>query len=342
MKERVGRRTKWVVGALALVAGAAVVETRAHWNPIEPPELRGDESRGRLTTQLHRGASVPDELMVIATPNDCRGSLDLEVEWDEAENYVRIHLTGENALDPHPTVHRTEGVDYFPNDFWPEAKDVEDGRYLLWLIHVPGLVDFYYDATTLDLLGSEYDFESPPENAIPVEIPAFVAVPTGFIEVKENGDVDYTHEFAYDGLTRGDLPQFAHFVASFIPHSLCQAHPTDYVQTSSRPYAGPTLPASEALPFSEYLGNGIIFDITVEPQDYHVYPPISTNIATYSQALTVAGGIPNGWTNDLEAVFANLAPPIVPWSEAGTCEDWFKPRRDRDFDICAPVEGGAP
>ena len=64
----------------------------------------------------------------------------------------------------------------------------------------------------------------------------------------------------------------------------------------------------------------------------------------HSQALTLGGGIPRGWTNDLEAVFANLAPPIRPWEGAGTCENWFKPVRNRDFNACAApggAEGGA-
>ncbi|MBC7174168.1 MAG: hypothetical protein H5U40_17120, partial [Polyangiaceae bacterium] len=190
------------------------------------------------------------------------------------------------------------------------------------------------------LLGTEYDFETAPENAIVLRIPGFVAVPTDFITVQPNGDVDFTHDFAYDGLTRGDLPEYAHFFASFVPQSLCEANPYDYTQTSSRPYASPTQPATEALPFSEYLRNGLIFDITVEPESYATFPPISTNVATYSQALTVPGGIPEGWTNDLEAVFANLAPPIRPWEPASSCENWFKPVRTRDFNACA-AHGGA-
>ena len=312
---------------------------------FEPPTLEGTVEKGTLTTELYRGASVPDELLVIETPGDCQNHIDVEIEWSKDLNYVDVHLSGKNALDPHPKVLRDEGEDYFSNEFWPEVEDVHNGRYLLWLIHPIERVEFYYDSGTLDLLGSEYDeFEVPLEGAITVRLPAFVAVPTGFIDVENDGDVDFVHTFEYDGLVRGDQQEFAHTVASFIPHTLCKAHPTDYTQTTTRPYTTAALPASAAKPFSEYLRNGLIFDITVEPKNSTIFPPRSTNIATYSQALTVAGGIPEGWTNDLEAIFANLAPPIRRWEAGETCTNWFKPMRVRDyvseFDICAASEEG--
>jgi len=270
-----------VVAAGAIPIGYGVLEATRPPS-FEPSTSDGDLERGRIHTELYRGASVPDEVVVMALPNDCKSHLDLDIKWDKKKNKVEVHLKGKRALDPNPVQLRTEGVDYFPNAFWPEAKDVVNGRYLLWIITVPGLTSFYYDHLTLELLGTEYDFETPPEDAIEIRIPAFVAVPTDFIDVKPNGDVDFRHTFEYDGLVRGDLPQYSHFVASFVPQTLCKAHPYDYTQTSSRPYASPTLPASAALPFSEYLENGLIFDITVEPPEYHTFPPISTNVVTYS------------------------------------------------------------
>ncbi len=341
MLERTKHRWLVLAGLLALPVGLAAMQVDADFDTVIPPLLVGNVHRGYFRTDLHRGASVPDEILVLATPGNCATEPTVEVTWDEEQNYVRVHMEGRNVFDPDPTIERTEGVDYFPNAFWPETPSYEHGRYLLWLIHVVPSATFYYDAQTLDLLGTQYDFETPPANSIPLQLPGFIAVPTDFIDVEPNGDVDWTHEFAYDGLTRGDLPEYAHFFASFVPHNLCTANPYDYTQTSSRPYASPTLPASEAHAFSEFLRNGVIFDITVEPPDYAIFPPISTNVVTYSQALTVAGGIPRGWSIDLEAVFANLAPPIRPWEPATSCENWFKPKRDRSFNACAPVEGGA-
>jgi hypothetical protein len=344
MFRRKRTRMLWCLGILALPGIAAALHASALVDLKLPPFLVGDVDRGYLRTELYRGASVPDELLILATPNNCSRDLTLEIAWDEGENEVNLKLTGKGALEPRPNVVRTEGVDYHPNPWWPEAKDIENGKYVLWLIHVVGLTEFYYSPFTLDLLGSEYDFDVPPEPAITIHVPGFVAVPTDFIEPDENGDVNFTHTFAYDGLVRGDLPEYTHFFASFVPQNLCFADPHDYTRTSSRPYASATRPASEALPFSEYLRNGLIFDITVEPENYHQFPPISTNVAVHSQALTLGGGIPRGWTNDLEAVFANLAPPIRPWEGAATCENWFKPVRNRDFNACAApggAEGGA-
>ncbi len=334
-------RRRWVLltGLMVVPSAIAVVEASAHFDVFVPPIMVGDVDRGYMRSELYRGATVPDEILVAATPGNCRNHMNVEIAWDEGRNEVKVRLTGRNVLDPHPTIDRTEGVDYFPNPWWPEAEDVVDGRYLLWIIHVVSVTEFYYSHETLDLLGSEYDFDVAPEGAIAIRVPGFVAVPTDFIEVQEDGDVDFTHVFDYDGLTRGDLPEYAHFFASFVPPSLCVANPFDYTQTTSRPYASATQPASEALPFSEYLRNGLIFDITIEPASYETFPPISTNIATYSQALTIAGGVPEGWTNDLEAAFANLAPPIRPWEPASTCEDWFKPVRARSYNACAAAGG---
>ncbi len=332
-----------LAGALAL-ASTAMGPSQPADASIDNLELSfGDAKKGFMTLPLYRAGSVPDEFLVLATPGDCQRSVQVTMAWDEAENWVRIRVQSKGALERFPSVDRTEGVDYFHNPWWPEPIDFDNGRYLLWFISSPQLATFYYDVNTLELLGSEYDFESPPIPSIPIEIPVFTAIPTPFFQPDENGDVDVVWEYAYDGLVRPDLPDQAHALGTFLPHTLCKTDPFRYDRSSTRPYVS-ARPASEAKTWREYLENGLVFDLTVEPPEYFTFPPASTNVGVYQGQAGIAGNIPKGWSLDFEAFFGSIAPPIRPLPTAPfpgeTCEDWFKPKRDRDLDICAPPPGG--
>lgn len=322
--------------ALAAVAMTGSPGEAEAWSPLIKVAA-GSPAKGFMTQPLYRGAAVPDEFTVLATPNNCQGQVQLTIAWDEDENWVKLHLYGKNVLERKPDLFRTEGVDYFPNPFWPEKKDIVDGRYQFWMISPLEIATFYYDGQTLELLGSEYDFPTPPQGAIPLELPVFAALPTPFFQPEHDGDLNVYVEYSYDELVRPDLPQFAHTVGTFIPHTLCKTDPYRYDRTSTRPYAV-TVPASKAKSFREYLENGLVFDMTVEPAEYHTFPPLTTMAGVYSGAVGVAGGVPKGWTLDLEAVFGSLAPPIRPFPsapfEGEACVDYFKPKRDRDFDVC--------
>ncbi|MEZ4439726.1 MAG: hypothetical protein R3B72_11595 [Polyangiaceae bacterium] len=330
--------TRWLVGFAALVGMTLGMSTPAHAkkNHPEVPYLVGDVDEGEYVSRLHRGAVVPDELLVMPTGDNCQSYVDAKVSWNKQENWVKLHLVGDNALTPHPTVERTEGVDYFPNPFMPEPEDFTNGRYQFWFIILGEPIDFYYDPLTLDLLGSEHDFNTPPVGVITLHLPVGYAMASNFFQPDQNGDLDYQETFAYDAMVRGDLPQFAHVAATYIPHNLCTAHPFRYEQTTTRPYSV-TRPAAEALTFEDYLRSGMFFDLTIEPPQYASFPPRSTNAATFSQNPAVGGGIPNGWSLDIEAVFANLAPPIRPWEGAGACQPWLKPQRIRSFNQCIPM-----
>jgi hypothetical protein len=330
------------IGALAsAVTVMAGSSSDAVATPSEIKASAGDMSLGFMTLPIYRAGAVPDEFTVLATPGNCGRHVQVTVSWNEEENWVRLHATGKHVLEPFPDVQRTEGVDYFPNPFWPEREDFQDGRYQLWMISTPDIATFYYDPVTLDLMGSEYDFPVPPPGAIPLRIPVFAAVPTPLFQPQPDGDLDLEVEWEYDNLVRPDLPQYAHVVGTFLPHTLCKADPFRYDRTSTRPYAI-TRPASEAKTWREMLANGIIFDMTVEPPEYFTDPPLTTMAGVYQGAVAIAGGIPKGWGLDLEAVFGSLAPPIRPLPTAPfpgeACTNWFKPKRDRDFDIC----GGGP
>ncbi|MEZ4447266.1 MAG: hypothetical protein R3B72_49760 [Polyangiaceae bacterium] len=283
---------------------------------------------------LYRGALLPSEFTIFDTPN-CNGGVRATLRWNEEENWVRLRLKGKNVLHPHPSLNRTPGVDYFPNPFFPEPEDIQDGRYQLWIIGQSRLTTFYYDAQTLDLLGSEYDIPGPPPpGTIPIPIPAANLVSTDFFVPDENGDLDFTQEWQYDTMLRGDRNDRAHVVSTFLPHSLCVAHPFRVDLSTTRPYATQALPASEALSFRDYLNGGLMIDLTLEPSQYFLDPPIATNIGVYSAMPSVGGQIPPGWSLDFDTVFGNVAPPIRPFPGQSACAPYFEPQHIGTFNQC--------
>lgn len=316
-------------------AALSLTGADAHAAKPDGPFSKGNLEKGQLHLPLYRGNALPFELTVPATPNDCANHLDLTMKWDAAANEVEVKLKGKQALEPHPSISRTEGVDFFPNPFNPEIEDVVDGRYQLWLVSATGpMLLFYYDGATLDLLGSELDFEIPPPGSIPVPFPTLYLVGTELFQPKPNGNVNVTFQFDYDGIVRGDRPELAHFYTTFPPHNLCFANPDRLDLSTLRPYLSDPVPASEARPWSDYLRGGMLFDLTIEPPEYFVEPPRVTFIGTHQGTTAVAGGVPNGWKLDIDAAFMGVAPPIRPWQGAGLCEQTFEPVHAPGINFC--------
>ena len=329
------RRALWMTAILVGVAGSLSL---ASHDRDERALSIGTHDRGWMTVPLYRGVAVPFELTVIETPDDCQGTMRVSLSWSEEENWVRVHLTGKRALEPHPDVSRTEGVDYFPNPFWPEQKDVVDGRYQLWIITPSEEVPFYYDPATLDLLGSEKDFETPPP-AIPVPVPTLIGVGSPFFQPEPDGDVDFTWTFPYDRVVRGDRPELGHHYFTFPPTNLCEANPFRYDLSTTRPYVSAPQDPSEARTWGEFVKGGLVFDVTVEPPEYPTEPPLTTNIATYSNATLFGGAVPEGWIMDFDRIFGSLAPAIKPWEARGTCESWVRPPHTPHINFCQQAGG---
>lgn len=335
------RRMRVLVATLmvGVAATAASVSVASYLRAGEVAFSLGTYDRGTMTVPLYRGAAVPFELTVIATPDNCAGTLTLTLSWDEEENWVRLHLTGTNVLEPHPSVDRTEGVNYLPNPFWPEPEDIVDGRYQFWIITPSEELTFYYDPVTLDLLGSEKDFETPPP-AIPIKVPALLGVGSPFFQPDANGDVDFTWTFAYDQVVRGDRPELGHHYFTFPPTNLCEANPFRYDLTTARGYISAPQDPSEARTWGDYLSAGLVFDTTVEPGEYASEPPLTTMTATYSNTTLFGGAVPRGWIMDFDHIFGNLAPGITPWESRDSCEDWYRPPHTPHINFCAAQAGG--
>jgi hypothetical protein len=300
------------------------------------PSSSGTFHKGSLTLPLRRGGATPFEAFLPALPSGCEAEMTITLAWDEQANRVHARLRGKHVLVPHPTLRRTLGVDFFPNPIWPEPKDFSNGRYLFWILSPARLLTFYYDGTTHDIIGSEFDHPTPPPGAIPLTVPGIKLFPSPFFQPDDDGNVDLEWSFAYDKVVRGDLPQFSHSFFTPPPTNLCLANPFRYDQSTTIGYTSPARPAAEAMPFSDYLRNGLIFDITVEPPEYFTFPPTAGQTSFYSGATVVGGGIPKGWSLDLDAVFMNNAPPIKPFAAAHSCRDYFVPRHNPNINFCAP------
>ncbi len=327
---------KLTTSTLAVFALALASAAPAHAKP-DGPYGKGNLAKGEVKVMLNRGAVVPFELTVMATPNNCEGHMELTVSWDEDDNEVVLRLEGDEVLTPHPTVERTLGVDYTPNAFFPEPEDYTNGRYQLWVLGAGPITMFYYDPSTLDLMGSQHDFEVPPP-AIPVFLPTQRMFATDLFQPDEDGDVDLTWTFDYDGLVRADRPEFSHHLVTFPPTNLCGVNPNRLDLSTLRPYLTKPFPAADAMSWSDYLRGGLLFDLTIEPPDYYVDPPSTSLAATYSGGTAVGGGVPRGWNVDIDAVFMNVAPPIRPWAGAGSCENIYPGLHTTGLNVC----GGAP
>jgi hypothetical protein len=296
----------------------------------------GDVHEGVMHIPLVWSAALQPESVSLAVPGNCEGSIDMDLRWSEEDDTVKLHLKGKHVLDPHPTVTRTQGVDFFPNPFWPEAQSFTNGRYQFWFISPSEEILFYYDAATLNLLGTEVDFPTQPPNSIPISIPTVKVLGSDFIHPDENGDVDVHFTWAYHGLVRLDRPELSHMIVSFPPHNLCESNPFRYDLSHTRGYISKPRPAAEARPFSAYLKNGFIIQITVEPPQYFVDPPRDTQTATYNNVTNIPGLVPKGYIFDIDAMFSNVAPGIKPFFGAGHCQDTFSGVHTKNLNFCGP------
>jgi hypothetical protein len=302
----------------------------------------GTLEEGSLTLPLHRGGSPPVEQLVAAT-TDCDAHLTLRITWSKSENVVNVHLVGKGVLEPFPTVLRQVGVNWLPNPFVTETKDVVNGRYQLWIVGGGGpMVTFYFDRTTLNLKGSELDFATPPANSVTLKFPTSYLIGSPMFQPDAKGDVNLHWTFPYDGAVRGDRPELAHFFTTIPPPNLCLVHPVRLDLSTLRPYFSKPLRAAQARPWSDYLRGGLIFDVTVEPPQYFSEPPTLTRIGTYSGATVIPGSVPPSWMLDIDAAFMNLAPPIRPWpGRTQGCVNHWEGLHSKNINFCqSSPQGG--
>ena len=285
------------------------------------PVYVGNDDKGAMLVPQWRGSGSAIEEYVYAPPDhDCRklkGTV--RVDWDSSTNKVRL-IAKYRGLTPHPSVSRTEGVDYFPNQFHNFPKDFSDGTYRVWVIleATTRSATFYYDPQTLNLLGNEFTFPNGPPNngvVIPVKIPAFALSGSGSFDPdkKGYGFVDYT--FPYDDLqVQGGAFSVAY--TAYAPFNLCNGVAAAPARGQLRPVVGPWEPVGQHISWKTALASSVGFDLQIEKRGDATQqgnlPYIYGGVAYIGNGPGVQGGIPPGYGPSIPAQIQNVAPVIIP------------------------------
>jgi hypothetical protein len=297
---------------------------------IIAPIWTGNDQKGQLYTPLYRGA-LPGIEEWVYTPRsgDCtqlKGTV--RVDWDKDANTVHFLIKG-RGFDPHPSVHRTEGVNWWFNPFHPAPKDIDGGAYRLWIIEAavtnkeklwyapPGAYpDCQFGPPCGPLRATQYTAASqPPDAPIELDVPTFSI--TGTLQFQPDDSGFFSHEFTnrYDAFTNEGGAHSRDWV-TFAPEDLCQAHPGPVLPKSQlRPVASPWISPDQAPSWKEILGANLAFDLHAEEAadpnvDGGNLPYVYSGISVASNMPALKGGVPNGAHAVLTAALQNVQPPI--------------------------------
>lgn len=285
------------------------------------PIWLGDDDQGALIAPLYRGAAVAIEDFVFVPPDhDCTDArATLRVDWDSHKNQVHYQVKYKK-VPIHPSVHRTEGIDFFTNPAHQSPASFDDGGFRFWTILTAptGLTkNFYYDGATLQFVGSEYDFPNgPPATAFPVALPVFTLFGSKLYFANADGTMFHEYTVPYDHVTaEGGIFSLAY--TSFIPLDLCESNQVQPTLGQLRPWASPWQPPSLAASWRDVLHGGAAFDTTVDqnqpfPDTFGFEPYIYSGIAFIGNAVAPQGGVPNGSVVHLSSVILQVAPALRP------------------------------
>ncbi|HYV50236.1 MAG TPA: hypothetical protein VFA20_35520 [Myxococcaceae bacterium] len=268
---------------------------------------------------MYRGASDGIEDYIYAPPDgDCENARGVfRIDWNSKQNVVKYQLKYKK-IPPHPSIHRTEGVDFFPNPAHLAPKDFDNGGYRFWTILAAQsfLNDFYYSATTLDFVGSQYDFPAgQPPGTIKVQIPVFGLLTNHLMFPEEDGSLFREWTMPYDKVEVEGGP-WSLGIATYIPLTLCEGNEFQPISGQLRPWAGPWLTHDQLnMSWGDMLKRAPVFDTTVDENqafpDFFGYEPyIYSAVAFMGNQPAFQGGIPKGWRNNLASVIQQVAPGI--------------------------------
>lgn len=287
------------------------------------PVWSGDNDKGSLYSPLWRGANSAIEDLVWAPPDgDCSGVKGtVLIQWDSSKNTVHFVLKYK-GMPVSPVIHRTEGVDFWDNPFHQAAKDLDKSAYKFWVIFDQRVtVNFWYDATTLQLQGSDYDFPSgPPAGTFPISIPVFTLFPSALLRPDASGFIYHEWTIPYD-VVQVEGGYYGVSRVTFVPTDLCQAVPGQPGLGQARPYAR-WLPPGSGPSWQTVLRGGLQFDTSIDDDSVQYpggqLPYVYSNIAFVSNTPAVNGGIPNGGYFLLPASIETVSPLIIPSPGGGS------------------------
>ncbi len=310
--------------SINLIQAALKAPPNPNWTAADEqiigPVWKGDTDKGALYIPLYRGATAAIEDYVYAPPDHTCGTYrgTVRIDWDKDKNTVHYLIKYRN-VPKSPVIHRTEGVDWWPNPFHDAPKDLETTGFRLWSVFATintALTHFYYDGTTLKLLGSEHDFPGgPPAGSITVDFPVFPLVSSSLMFPDEDGNLVHEYTTAYDHVTV-EGGAYGHALVTDIPLDLCLGNPVEPPKGQLRPYVSPWFPPNEAPSWAEVLRSGLFLDGTIDdatvPFPDNNVPYVYSGITLMSNVPGVQGGVPNGWAFSNDSAFLNVSPIIRP------------------------------
>jgi hypothetical protein len=313
--------------AAALVRASLLQPPVAGWTEADEkvltPIWSGDDAHGAVILPQWRGAGAGIEEYEYAPPGgDCRklrGTV--RADWDSAANTVQITMKY-RGLPQHPSVRRTEGVDFFPNQYHQIPKDFDDGRYRLWVIlgATTNAINFYYDPVTLQILGSQLNFPGGPPNngqVITIRLPVFGLSGSAAMQPDASGNLFHQYSFPYNSIAaEGGFYSIAY--NAYLPFNLCNSIPSNPALGQLRPYVSPWQAPGAGPSWKTILHSNLTFDLQLEKPDDATpatggnLPYVFGGVALMGNSTGVQGGVPNGYRQSIPAAIQNVSPVILP------------------------------
>ena len=241
----------------------------------EDPGRDFQPSAGRLSVaDFPPGARVETWVeagteLILEEPEMCRpgAGASARVTYSKKRNEVELEAEFE-GLPYRMSFTRPEDVSTPYNQF---PVEVRNGKWQFWFVGRMLNFDttFYYHATTLQLIGSEWDLPGgPPPNSIAVPIATMHMTSTPLFEGKPNGKAKVRFVFRYDRMLDEQGKGGVFF--SYVPANLCK--PDELMPY----YTDGGLPVSAALNFDQVLqsiwaGYGMSLAVSLEPDPKPTY-----------------------------------------------------------------------
>lgn len=290
------------------------------FSTIEQRYVYATPEEGVIEFPLQIGINPRNEV-VIEEPSICNGgSAVIRFTYSKSQNKVTVEAVFK-GLPYRMSYSRPDDPSTQWNQ-WPTS--VTEGVWQIWL---GGKLfnrysTFYYDATTQELLGNEFDLAKtggPPPGALAYSLPGLQMIETPLFEGKPNGNAYVKFEYAYNNMV-DDLGTGG-TIQAYVPKKLCR--PDDLTTY----YTNGGIPASEHLTFDDFIdtinsGYGIMIAVSLEPRVKPAYLAARDNImVAYSTVWPGMEFDGKAYTFDtITGVFSarttpcgtHIAPPIPP------------------------------
>lgn len=287
---------------LLVWGGVAAATPPAPLNPRTPTGFSTVEQRyvyaapdeGSFVVTMQPGASALTEV-AIEEPIMCRpgAKASMRVTYSKRRNEVVLEADYD-GLPYRMSFTRPVDVSTPYNQF---PVSVKDGKWQIWFVGRMLNFDttFYYDATTLKLIGSEFSLPGgPPPNSIAVPIATMHMISTPLFEGTPDGKAHPRFVLRYDALLDEQNKGGVYF--SYAPFDLCK--PDEYGPY----YTNGGLPVAQAMNFDQVLqsiwdGFGMAVATSLEPD------PKPTYLLSRDNTMIGWGGnypnaLPTGYENN--------------------------------------------